>query len=84
MLPMILGLMISSIASGQIIARTGRYRQFPIIGTALLSGGFFYLTFLEYDSSYWFIAGRDAAHRPRPRPADADPHHRQPELRRPA
>lgn len=57
MLPMILGLMISSIASGQIIARTGHYRQFPIIGTALLSGGFFYLTFLKYDSSYWFIAG---------------------------
>ena len=57
MLPMILGLMISSIASGQIIARTGRYRQFPILGTAFLSGGFFYLTFLQYDSSYWFIAG---------------------------
>lgn len=57
MLPMILGLMISSIASGQIIARTGHYRQFPIIGTALLSGGFFYLTFLKYDGSYWFIAG---------------------------
>lgn len=57
MLPMILGLMISSIASGQIIARTGHYRQFPIIGTALLSGGFFYLTFLKFDSSYWFIAG---------------------------
>ncbi|UAJ79771.1 MFS transporter [Leifsonia sp. ZF2019] len=57
MLPMILGLMISSIASGQIIARTGHYRQFPIIGTALLSGGFFYLTFVKYDGSYWFIAG---------------------------
>ncbi|MEL4319560.1 MDR family MFS transporter [Leifsonia sp. YIM 134122] len=57
MLPMILGLMISSIASGQIIARTGRYRIFPTIGTALLSGGFLYLTFLQYDSSYWFIAG---------------------------
>jgi EmrB/QacA subfamily drug resistance transporter len=57
LLPMILGLMISSIASGQIIARTGRYRQFPILGTAFLSGGFFYLTFLHYNSSYWFIAG---------------------------
>ncbi|KAA9108545.1 MDR family MFS transporter [Microbacterium rhizomatis] len=57
MLPMILGLMISSIASGQIIARTGRYRMFPIIGTAFLTGGFFWLTFLQYDRSYWFIAG---------------------------
>jgi EmrB/QacA subfamily drug resistance transporter len=57
LLPMILGLMISSIVSGQIIARTGRYRQFPIIGTAMLAGGFFYLTFIKYDDSYWFIAG---------------------------
>ena len=57
LLPMILGLMISSIASGQIIARTGRYRMFPILGTAFLSGGFFYLTFLKYDTGYWFIAG---------------------------
>ncbi|WP_285115027.1 MDR family MFS transporter [Leifsonia sp. fls2-241-R2A-40a] len=57
LLPMILGLMISSIASGQIIARTGRYRQFPIIGTAMLAGGFFYLTFIKVGDSYWFIAG---------------------------
>ena len=57
MLPMILGLMISSIASGQIIARTGRYRMFPILGTAFLSLGFLDLTFLQYDSSYWFLAG---------------------------
>ena len=57
LLPMILGLMISSIASGQIIARTGHYRQFPIIGTLLLAGGFFWLTFLRYDGGYWFIAG---------------------------
>jgi hypothetical protein len=57
LLPMILGLMIASIASGQIIARTGHYRQFPIIGTLLLSGGFFWLTFLKFDTSYWFIAG---------------------------
>jgi hypothetical protein len=57
MLPMILGLMISSIASGQIIARTGRYRMFPILGTAFLSAGFLDLTFLQYNSSYWFLAG---------------------------
>lgn len=56
MLPMILGLMIASIASGQIIARTGRYRLFPILGTALMSVGFFLLTFLQYDSPYWQVA----------------------------
>ncbi|MFJ6653380.1 MDR family MFS transporter [Microbacterium sp. NPDC091313] len=57
MLPMILGLMIASIASGQLIARTGRYRMFPILGTALMSVGFFLLTFMTYSTSYWYVAG---------------------------
>ena len=57
LLPMILGLMISSIVSGQIIARTGHYRIFPTIGTAFMALGFFTLTFVRYDTSYWQIAG---------------------------
>ncbi|MFT4212603.1 MAG: MDR family MFS transporter [Microbacterium sp.] len=57
MLPMILGLMIASIVSGQIIARTGRYRIFPILGTLFLSGGYVWLSFLHADGSYWFLAG---------------------------
>lgn len=55
MLPMIFGLMISSIASGQIIARTGRYRMFPTIGTAFLAFGFFELTFSSADKPVWFM-----------------------------
>ena len=55
--PMILGMMIASIASGQIISRTGRYRMFPIIGTAFLVGGYFVLTHLTYNTNYWFLAG---------------------------
>jgi EmrB/QacA subfamily drug resistance transporter len=35
LLPLMGGLMISSIASGRMIARTGRYRRYPIAGTAL-------------------------------------------------
>jgi EmrB/QacA subfamily drug resistance transporter len=56
LLPMILGLMIASIVSGQIIARTGRYRIFPMIGTAFMAVGFFTLTRLVVGSSYWLIA----------------------------
>jgi hypothetical protein len=57
-LPMILGLMISSIASGQIIARTGQYRMFPIVGTAFMSLGFFWLTFLTADKPLiWIMVG---------------------------
>jgi EmrB/QacA subfamily drug resistance transporter len=55
MIPMILGLMISSIVSGQLIARTGRYKMFPILGTGFLSGGFFYLTFVSADKPVWFV-----------------------------
>jgi hypothetical protein len=54
MIPMIVGLMISSIASGQIIAKTGKYKIFPIIGTAMLAGAFFFLTFSTYDKPVIF------------------------------
>ncbi len=57
-LPMILGLMISSIASGQMIARTGRYRVFPTLGTAFMAVGFFWLTFLTADKPLiWIMVG---------------------------
>ncbi len=57
MLPMILGLMISSIVSGQIISRTGSYRIFPTIGTALMAGGFFWFTFASADKPVIFMMG---------------------------
>jgi EmrB/QacA subfamily drug resistance transporter len=58
MLPMILGLMISSIASGQVISRTGRYGIFPKTGTAFMALGFFWLTFLTADKPViWIMTG---------------------------
>jgi EmrB/QacA subfamily drug resistance transporter len=54
-LPMILGLMIASIGSGQIIARTGRYRIFPIVGTALMAVGYGVLALQQYDSPLWML-----------------------------
>jgi EmrB/QacA subfamily drug resistance transporter len=55
LLPMILGLMISSVASGQIIARTGRYRIFPTIGTGFMAGGFLWFTFASAERPVWFM-----------------------------
>ena len=55
MLPMILGLMIASIVSGQIIARTGVYKWFPRIGTALMAAGFFWFTFATADKPVWYM-----------------------------
>ena len=58
MLPMILGLMISSIVSGQIISRTGKYAIFPKTGTGLMLVGFFWLTFLTVDKPLiWMMTG---------------------------
>ncbi len=54
-LPMMAGLMIASIASGQIISRTGKYRIFPITGTLFTAGGFFVLTFLTIDKPLWYL-----------------------------
>lgn len=35
--PMMLGVFVSSITSGQIISRVGRYKIFPVIGTAIMA-----------------------------------------------
>ncbi|TIH33104.1 MDR family MFS transporter [Subtercola vilae] len=55
MLPMILGLMIASIVSGQLIARTGKYRIFPITGTLFMAVGFVLMTFLTVDRPLWYV-----------------------------
>ena len=44
LLPLMLGLLVTSIGSGQIIARWGHYRPFPIAGTAILAVGFMLLS----------------------------------------
>ncbi len=54
-LPMMLGLMISAIGTGQFVARTGHYRIFPRTGTATVSIGFLLLVFLKFDSPYWYL-----------------------------
>lgn len=54
-LPMILGLMISSIVSGQVISRTGVYHWFPRAGTLFMAMGFFLFTFATADQPVWFM-----------------------------
>jgi EmrB/QacA subfamily drug resistance transporter len=55
MIPMVLGLMISSIVSGQLISRTGRYKIFPILGTGLLVAAFTYMSFVSADKPVWYV-----------------------------
>ncbi|MDQ3821162.1 MAG: MFS transporter, partial [Acidobacteriota bacterium] len=44
MLPLMGGSLVTSIISGQLISRTGRYKVFPLIGTACTSLGLFLLS----------------------------------------
>ncbi len=45
--PMMAGLLLTSIVGGQIISRTGRYRPFPILGTAIAAVGMALLSLLN-------------------------------------
>jgi EmrB/QacA subfamily drug resistance transporter len=49
--PMMLGLLITSIGSGQLISRYGRYKPFPIAGTAIMTLGLYLLSRLGEGSS---------------------------------
>jgi predicted MFS family arabinose efflux permease len=49
--PMMAGLLVMSIASGQLISRRGRYRVFPIVGTAAMALGLFLLSQLDLGTS---------------------------------
>ncbi len=46
-LPLMAGLLVASITSGQIISRLGRYKIFPVIGTALAAIGVYLLSTLD-------------------------------------
>ncbi|HEY6089346.1 MAG TPA: MDR family MFS transporter [Gemmatimonadaceae bacterium] len=50
MVPMMGGMLVTSIASGQLISRTGRYRIFPVLGTAVMTVGLFMLSRLTPSS----------------------------------
>ncbi|NEB95902.1 MDR family MFS transporter [Streptomyces bauhiniae] len=63
MLPMVVGLLLTSTASGQIVSRTGRWKVFPVAGTAVTALGLLLLHQLDERSStlemslYFFVFG---------------------------
>jgi EmrB/QacA subfamily drug resistance transporter len=56
MTPLMGGLLVTSIASGILISRWGRYKVFPIFGTAILTVGLFLLATLKLGTSIWLAA----------------------------
>jgi EmrB/QacA subfamily drug resistance transporter len=63
LLPLMLGLLLVSIGSGQVISRTGKYRFFPIAGAGLTTLGLYLLSLMGVGSStlqdaiYMFVLG---------------------------
>ncbi|RPK85432.1 MDR family MFS transporter [Streptomyces sp. ADI98-10] len=56
MLPMVFGLLITSTGSGQIVSRTGRWKVFPVVGTAVTAVGLLLLHQLDENSSTWLMS----------------------------
>src|SRR4051812_20533196 len=50
-LPMVIGLLTMSMSSGVIVGRTGRYKIFPVAGTAVMAIGFVLLSRMSPDTS---------------------------------
>ncbi|WP_190139960.1 MFS transporter [Streptomyces longispororuber] len=63
MLPMVVGMLIASTGSGQIVSRTGRWKVFPVAGTGITALGLLLLHQLKPDSptvemsAYFFVFG---------------------------
>ncbi len=53
LLPMVAGIMGASLLAGQVTARTGRYKIFPVIGSALLVIGLFVMSSVSADTPLW-------------------------------
>ncbi|MDT5365695.1 MAG: hypothetical protein QOC62_126, partial [Mycobacterium sp.] len=62
-LPMVVGLLLTSMGSGTIVGRTGHYKIFPVLGTAIMSVGFVLLSRMDESTSlltqslYLFVLG---------------------------
>jgi EmrB/QacA subfamily drug resistance transporter len=55
LVPLVAGIMAGSIISGQVIARTGRYRVLPIIGAVLLVVGMLLFSRFGVDTPIWQV-----------------------------
>jgi EmrB/QacA subfamily drug resistance transporter len=56
MLPLVLGIMTGAMSAGQVIARTGRYKVFPLVGVVFITVALAALSMVvEADTSVWTL-----------------------------
>ncbi len=53
LVPMTMGMLITSVGSGQILTHTGRYKAVPIVGSCVLTFGAWLLSTMSADTSTW-------------------------------
>ena len=56
LLPAIVGIFSTSITSGQLISRTGRYKIYPVLGAVIMTVGLLALSRLDVDTPFWQVA----------------------------
>jgi EmrB/QacA subfamily drug resistance transporter len=56
MIPMTIGLMTASMSSGIITGKTGKYKIFMVVGTAMMTVSYIYLAQMTYDWEIWQIS----------------------------
>lgn len=52
LLPQMVGMLSTSITSGRLISRTGRYKRYPLIGTLVMALGLFLLSTMNADTPF--------------------------------
>ena len=56
LIPLMLGIVSTSIISGKMISKHGHYKRFPIMGSAIMTVGILLMTRLQLDTPYWQIS----------------------------
>src|SRR4051812_36944020 len=55
-LPLVVGLLVTSVTAGTIVGRTGRYKVFPVLGSLVMALGLFLLSRMDAGTPYWSMA----------------------------
>ena len=55
LIPLMVGILVTSTLSGAVMSRTGRYKPLPVVGTALMFGALLLMSTLGVDTPIWQV-----------------------------
>lgn len=56
LIPLMLGIVSTSIVSGKLITKHGHYKRYPVMGTAIMTLGILAMVRLDIDTPYWELS----------------------------